>query len=345
MKKNLLAGLTLSAALFVSGQAMAQTPGFVRWNLEANNQDNAAVRSGLTGAPSTFKRLVISDGQVPTGGTAYAPYTPGLGQAFAVLANGGGWSSNNTPPGPGANPRRTFYQQFQATATAATRLDSVLLDASVVSSAAGKVVVMYSLSNFVNDSTSIVAGKGPAISNSTVTSPGGVLPATANGSFGNNTSGISSAGAVLPQYATGGVPSSFRFAMTSGSGVTLAAGQTITVRLYFGVGSSSVGRYVLLRNVTLKSTQPALASKQAVAKQSLNVYPNPAQDMLAVAHPAAAKGATVAVYASNGQKVASFAAQPNSTATEVRLSTLTAGIYMVEYNDGQQRITSKVVKQ
>ncbi|PJJ60805.1 T9SS type A sorting domain-containing protein [Hymenobacter chitinivorans] len=323
---------------------MAQTPGFVRWNLEANNQDNAAVRSGLTGAPSTFKRLVISDGLVPTNATAYAPYTAGLGQAFAVLSNGGGWSSNATPPGPGSAPRRTFYTQFQATATAATRLDSLILDASVASSAAGKIAVMYSLSNFVSDSASITAAKGPAISNSTVTQPGGLLPATANGTFGTGT-GTSNAGAVLPQYATGGVPSTFRFALTNGAGLALASGQTLTVRLYFGVGSSSVGRYVFLRNVTLKSTQPALASKQAVAKQSLNVYPNPAQDFLAVAHPAAAKGATVAVYSSNGQKVASLAAQPNSTATEVRLSTLTAGIYLVEYNDGQQRITSKVVKQ
>ncbi|UOQ71288.1 T9SS type A sorting domain-containing protein [Hymenobacter cellulosilyticus] len=310
----------------------------MQWPLQVNNQDNPAVRSaGLTGAPSTFKRLVLSDGLVPTNATAYAPYTPGIGQAFAVLSNGGGWSSTGTPPGPGANPRRTYYEQFQVSATAATRLDSLILDAAVTSSAAGKIVVLYSFSNFTSDSTSITGGKGPT----------GVLPASANGSFGNGTSAnISTAGAVLPQYATGGVPSNFRFALNEATGLTVAAGQTLTVRLYFGVGSSSVGRYVLLKNVTLKSKQAVtLASKQAVAKQSLNVYPNPAQDFLAVAHPAAVKGATVAVYASNGQKVATLAAQPNSTATEVRLSALTAGIYMVEYNDGQQRITSKVVKQ
>lgn len=345
MKKNLLAGFTLAAALFTAGQAAAQTAGFVQWPLQVNNQDNPAVRSaGLTGAPSTFKRLILSDGLVPTNATAYAPYTAGLGQAFAVLSNGGGWSSNNTPPGPGSSPRRTFYEQFSVAATAAIRLDSLVLDASVASSAAGKISVMYSLSNFVSDSSSIIAAKGPAISNSTVTQPGGVLPGTANGTFGTGT-GTSNAGAVLPQYATGGVPSTFRFALTSGSGLTLAAGQTLTVRLYFGVGSSSVGRYVFLRNVTLKSLQVALANKAAVAKQALNVYPNPAQDNLLVSHPAAKKGAAVAVYSFNGQKVASFTAQPSTTSTDVRLSALTAGMYLVEYSDGEQRITSKIVKQ
>ncbi|MCB2379564.1 T9SS type A sorting domain-containing protein [Hymenobacter sp. BT635] len=345
MKKNLLTGFALLAALFVSEQAAAQTAGFAQWPLTANNQDNPAVRAGLTGAPSTFRRLTLSDGQVPTGAAAYAPYSAATGQAFAVQANGGGWSSNATPtPGPGANPRRTFYQQFTATATAATRLDSVILDAAMVSTAAGKIVVMYSLSNFTADSASITGSKGPAINNSTVITPGGVLPANANGSFGTGTGSISSNGAVLPQYATGGVPSTFRFALNGTDGVTLTAGQTLTMRLYFGAGSSGVGRYVLLKNVTLKSRQPALSNKQAVAKQSLNVYPNPAQDNLQVAHPAAAKGATVAVYSFNGQKVASFTAQPNTTSTDVRLSTLAAGMYMVEYSDGQQRITSKVVK-
>ncbi|TGE24048.1 T9SS type A sorting domain-containing protein [Hymenobacter aquaticus] len=345
MKKNLLTGFALLTALFLSEQATAQTAGFAQWPLTTNNQDNPAVRSaGLAGNPATFKRLTISDGQVPTGAAAFAPYSAATGQAFAVLANGGGWSSNATPPGPGANPRRTFYEQFTATASAATRLDSVILDASMPSTAAGKIVVMYSLSNFTADSASITGAKGPAINNSTVILPGGVLPTTSNGSFGSGTGSISSNGAVLPQYAAGGVPSTFRFALNETSGVTLAAGQTLTVRLYFGAGSSSVGRYVLLKNVTFKSRQPALATKPAVAKQGLNVYPNPAQENLKVAHPAAVKGATVAVYSFNGQKVASFAAQPNSTSTDVRLSALAAGMYMVEYSDGQQRITSKVVK-
>ncbi|TGE28277.1 T9SS type A sorting domain-containing protein [Hymenobacter metallicola] len=347
MKKNLLTGFALLASVALSDKAVAQTRGFVQWPLLVNNQDNPAVRSaGLTGAPSTFRRLTLSDGQVPTGAAAYAPYSAATGQAFAVLANGGGWSSNNTPPGPGANPRRTFYQQFTATASAATRLDSVILDAAMVSTAAGKIVVMYSLSNFTADSASITGSKGPAINNSTVITPGGVLPATANGSFGSATGGVSSAGAVLPQYATGGVPSTFRFALNGTDGVTLAAGQTLTLRLYFGAGSSGVGRYVLLKNVTLKSLQAVtLANKATVAKQALNLYPNPAQDNLLVAHPAAPKGATVAVYSFSGQKVASFAAQPNSTSTDVRLANLSAGMYMVEYSDGQQRITSKVVKQ
>ncbi|MCB2408674.1 T9SS type A sorting domain-containing protein [Hymenobacter lucidus] len=346
MKKNLLTGFTFAAALLTAGQAAAQTPGFVQWPLRVNNQDNPAVRSaGLTGGAATFKRLTISDGQIPTGAAAYAPYSTETGQAFAVLANGGGWSSGATPPGPGANPRRTFYEQFTATASAPTRLDSVILDASMVSTAAGKIVVMYSLSNFTADSASITSGKGPAISNSTVTTPGGLLPATSNGSFGSATGGVSSAGALLPQYVAPGVPSTFRFALNSGSGVTLAAGQTLTVRLYFGAGSSGVGRYALLKNVTFKSLQVALANKAAVAKQALNVAPNPAQNNLLVNHPAAKKGATVAVYSFNGQKVASFTAQPNTTSTDVRLSALTAGMYLVEYSDGEQRITSKIVKQ
>jgi len=336
----LITGLSLSA-----GQVQAQTAGFVQWPLEANNQDKASVRStGLAGNAATFKRLTISDGQVPTGANAFAPYTAGLGQAFAVLANGGGWSSNATPPGPGSAPRRTFYEQFSATASAPTRLDSLILEASVASSASGKIAVVYSLSNFVSDSVSITGGKGPAISNSTITLPGGPLASTANGTFGAGV-GTASNGATLPQYATGGVPSTFRFALTSGSGVTLAAGQTLTVRLYFGVGSSSAGRYVLLRNVTLKSQQLVTAAKLARAQQPLNVYPNPAQSQLVVAHPAAEKGAVVSIYSATGQKAASFSTQPGTTSTDLRIGTLSSGIYLVEYTDGAQRITSKIVKE
>ncbi|MBC8083107.1 MAG: T9SS type A sorting domain-containing protein [Hymenobacter sp.] len=335
MQKNLLAGLALVAALCAPEQATAQTAGFAQWPLQANNQDNPAVRSaGLTAAPSTFRRFVVSNGQLPPGSgtTAYAPYST-VGQAFGVQADGGGWSNTAPGVGPGGNPRRTFYEQFTVTATAPTRLDSLLLTSSVFLSANGRLAALYSLSNFVSDSVSMAGGKGP----------GGTLPAAANGTFGTGV-GLANAAAVVPQY-TDGVPSTFRFALTTGSGLILAAGQTLTLRIYFGVGSTSAGRYVLLRNVTLKSQQIPLASKSAVAKQTLKAYPNPTQDNLLVAHPAAKKGATVTMYSANGRKVASFAAQPGTTATDLRLSTLAAGIYLAEYSDGQQRITAKVVKQ
>jgi|GEM_PF-1671044 len=345
-KTALAAGL-LSFGL--TGQAAAQTGGSAFWPLRANAQDSTGARSaGLTAAPATLRRLVVSDGSSPASGTSTPAYSLTRGQGLAPLADGSGWPSS--AGGPGSAPRRTHYEQFAVTASAATRIDSLLFSAVATSSPGGRVGVMYSLSNFTADSATVTGGAGApyaGYTSGTLTVPafnGGVLPAANNGAFPPTTA-TTTTGAVLPVYATTtGNNGLFRFELNGAGGVVLAAGQTLTVRLYFSVNNSSTGRYVLLKNVQLMA-RTVLGTAPVRSATPLSMYPNPAQDRLTVAHPAAPSAATVAVYSLTGRKVASAPAQTGSTSTELRLSDLAQGLYLVEYTDGQQRITGKITKQ
>lgn len=89
----------------------------------------------------------------------------------------------------------------------------------------------------------------------------------------------------------------------------------------------------------------SLATAPARAAAPLVFYPNPAQEQLAVTHPAAKAEARVTIYSATGQVVRTAAPHAGSTGTTVSLANLAAGIYLVEYLDGTQRITGKVVKE
>lgn len=340
MKKNLLSAFALLGGFGFAETAAAQTPVFVQWPMMRNNADSVAVRSsGVTPGIPVFRRYIISNGQVPTGAAAFAPYSS-VGQAFGIAADGSGWSSTLPSTGPGSAPKRVYYEQFSFTATAAVKVDSVLFSASVASSANGKVAVVYSRTNFATDSIDVTGGKGPS----------GVLPSTANATFGLSSTGggVNTAvnGALVPQYVAGAPNSAttFHLALNGATGLAVPSGQTLSVRIYFGVGSTGIGRYVLLRNVTLKSTQAVLATRAAV-QTNLTVYPNPAQNNLVVPHAAASRDARVTVFSTTGAKVATFATQPGSMETNVDLSKLTKGLYLVEYADGTQRSSARIVKE
>jgi pectinesterase len=336
-------------SLGLASPAQAQTGGMAFWPLRTDAQDSAAVRSaGLTPAAAILRRLSVSDGSAPASGTSTPAYSPTRGQGLAPLADGSGWPSS--AGGPGSAPRRTHYEQFAVTASAATRLDSLLFSAVATSSPGGRVGIMYSLSNFTADSATVTGGAGSpyaGYTSGTTVVPahnGGTLPAANNGTF-PATTGTTTTGAVLPVYATAtGNNGVFRFELNGPTGVVLAAGQTLTVRLYFSVNNSSTGRYVLLKNVRLKG-RTVLATAPARSATPLTAFPNPAQDRLTVAHPAAPTAATVAVYSLTGRQVARTTARVGSTATELPLQGLAQGLYLVEYNDGQQRITGKITKE
>ena len=341
MKNNLLSALLLLTGLGIAETAAAQTQVFVQWPLKRNAADSTAVRStGVTPGTPVFKRYVISNGQVPTGAAAFAPYSS-AGQAFGVNADGSGWSSTAPSTGPGGAPKRTYYEQFAFTATAAVQVDSLIFSAAVASSANGKVAAVYSRSNFVTDSADVTGGKGPT----------GVLASTANATFGVSSTGggVNTAvnGALLPQY-TAGAPSStttFRLALNGATGLAIPSGQTLTVRIYCGVASTGIGRYVLLRNVTLKSRQVALATRSSLVATNVAAYPNPTQNRLTVPHLAASRDARVTVFNTTGAQVATFATQLGTTETAVDLGALAKGLYLVEYADGAQRSSARIVKE
>jgi pectinesterase len=326
-----LKALALTAGLALAGQAQAQTQVYQHWPLKASAQDSAAVRAGVTASTPTLKRLVVSDGSA----TANArPYSSIYGQAIAPVAVGTGWSSSLTPPGPGGTLKRTFYEQFTVTAAAGqtVRADSLILTAGFLGTASGtNLGVVYSLTNFTTaDSTSgnITGGKGPA----------GVLPATANGSFATPIG--------LLQVPGGSVSSNtYRLALNGTTGITLNAGQALTIRVYFSCSSTGASaRFALLKDVIVKSRQTVASSRSRNVLQ-LAAYPNPTQDQLQILHPATPKAGAVTVYSATGRQVAAFATQAGTTATSLPLAKLPAGIYLVEYQNGLDRMTSRIVKE
>lgn len=207
----------------------------IRWPLTTNNADDAATRhSGLEATVPTLNKLYLSNGTTAPSVPAYGATH---GQAFGPTSDGSAlWTTASG--GPGGNLNRTFFEQFTIVPKAGQSgtIDSIVLNASFYnSSSSTKLAVVYSKSGFTtNDSMDVTGGIGP---------DGLALPASANGQFGTP---------VLLPNQTGGNTSNYRFALNGSTGISLAAGESLTIRLYFSCGSSSPGRYAKLKEVDVK---------------------------------------------------------------------------------------------
>lgn len=203
------------------------------WPMSFNNEDSAAVRSTGVGATTpVFNKLYLSNG---TTVAAIPAYSPQFGQAFGASANGdGSWGTG--VGGPGGNLNRTIYNQFTITAASryTVRIDSLALTMAFYNSSSNtRLAVVYSKSGFATDSADVTGGTGP----------GGALLSTANGGFSTP---------VLLANQTNGPTNTYAFALADANGITLAPGETLTIRLYNSCGSTSTGRYAMLKDVKAK---------------------------------------------------------------------------------------------
>lgn len=235
---------TSSGALTVN-QAVTGTAGdappamsavLVHWPFTTDGADSAAVRArGVTAGMPVFGRFVLSDGTTLPG---YPAYSGVNGQSFAPVASGL-WTT--AAPGPGGNLNRTFYEQFTITPTTSqARIDSIVLSSAFVNTASNtRLAVVYSKTGFTTADSANVTG-GTALIPPAASTP---LLSTANGAFATPV--------VLLQSSTGPV-NTYAFALNEATGVTLAAGQTLTLRLYYSCGSTSTGRYAMIRDVKIR---------------------------------------------------------------------------------------------
>jgi pectin methylesterase-like acyl-CoA thioesterase len=219
----------------------------IYWPMTANNTDSASIRAtGVAATVPSFNRFFVSNGAAVPGLVAYSGV---FGQVFSATANGdGSWTTASG--GPGGNLGRSHYEQFTITPDGNYNItvDSLIVSSSFYGSSSNtKLAVVYSLSNFVNDSTNVTGGTGPT----------GLLATTANGAF---------ATPVVLNNQTGGTTDNFRFALNNASGVAVASGKTLTIRLYFSCGSTSTGRYAKLKDVYAKGYTGAF-----VVPPSINV--------------------------------------------------------------------------
>lgn len=200
------------------------------WPFTLSGSDSANVRAtGVLASTPTFNKLYLSNGTtVP----AIAAYSPQFGQAFGTTANGDG-SWGTASGGPGGNLNRTFYEQFTVTAGSGynVMVDSLYVTGAFYNTSSNtRLAVVYSKSNFTTDSSDVF------------TIPGG---------FSNPISLLNQTAGPSQQYA---------LSVAGLGGVTLNPGQTLTFRFYFSCGSSSPGRYAMLKDVkvTGRSTSQAV---------------------------------------------------------------------------------------
>lgn len=210
-----------------------------QWNLTTNNTDSAAIRApGLLATIPTLKRLNLSNG---TQVVAVPAYSTLYGQAVAPSNPGDGmWTTASG--GSGGNLNRTLYEQFtiKPDANYTVRIDSfVALVGYYGTTSNTKIAVVYSISNFVSDSANVTGGRDLS---------GLTLASSANGAF--------TTPVVVTASSSGGLTAQYAFALNAGNGVQLNAGETLTIRIYFSCGSSSAGRYAVVKNVQAKGLLP-----------------------------------------------------------------------------------------
>jgi hypothetical protein len=206
----------------------------IQWPMTIGNADNAAVRNPLLQPTQpSFSRFFLSNG---TTVAAVPAYSETHGQAFSPAADGAGlWTTASG--GNGGNLSRLFYEQFviQPIAGAALTVDSIVLNASFYNTSSNtRFAIVYSKNGFTTaDSANVTGGIG---------ADGLPLASSANGAY--NTP-------VLLPNQTAATTANYRFALNGANGVQLAAGESLTIRMYFSCGSSSTGRYAKLRDMNV----------------------------------------------------------------------------------------------
>jgi len=280
------------------------------WPLKANNQDSTAVRSAdLLPSIPTLRNLYLSNS---TTVATIKAYSKTYGQALGATANGdGSWV-----PSPGGTPNRVYYEQLTITAAPnarSMRLDSLLFTTGFYNTANGRLAIQVSRSGFVSDSTELTDGRGPM---------GSLNATTGTGTF---------ASPLILANQTNGITTVYRFPLAGTTGLTLNAGQKLTVRFYFAAGSSSAGRYAFLRDVQLKGQANIVTSaNKPLAGTSFQVYPNPTADgNLTVELGGYSHDVRLTLCNALGQQLLSTTVRAGQKTHALHLGKLASGVYIL----------------
>jgi hypothetical protein len=95
------------------------------------------------------------------------------------------------------------------------------------------------------------------------------------------------------------------------------------------------GRFTYSKTVVVNAASSAF---------QISVYPNPVENMLLVKHAKSIAGATLQVVNANGQKVLTSIIQENSLQSQVKVSQLANGIYVLVYTNGNETQTIRFQK-
>ena len=299
------------------------------YSFAVNNQDSTSMRDkGVTTAVPILKNMVVSNGILNATAAALLPYSPITGQAICPSTAGDGlWGT--AAGGPGGNLSRLYYEQF--TITAATnyrvRLDSFVLNASYYLTASNtKLGFAYSTSAFATDSTDVSSGIG---------ADGLPLLSTANGAF---------ATPILAGQENASTVSNYRIALNGATGVTLQAGKTLTLRVYFSCGSTSAGRYAKLKDVFFKGFSTNTTGVKETTPSLFSLQTNPVSDVLTINHRLLQSEPTFTVFDMKG--AVQFSKKVGiSDASYINISSLAKALYLLECLSRNERTVLKFVKE
>jgi len=192
------------------------------WPFTVSNTDSSALRAvGIMPSFPMFSSMLGAST------LAADPAFSASGIAFANDPTVGKWSV-------GAALNRNCYYQFKVNADSShqIRIDSLILNSSFLGSANGTMAVVYSMSGFKKDSSDIASGIGYT---------GVGLPASNYGAFAHPVK-LSKIG--------GNNDSTLRF--IPDSSLIISPTDSITFRLYYGLGSTNTPRFAYLKNVIIK---------------------------------------------------------------------------------------------
>ncbi|MEI6185014.1 MAG: pectinesterase family protein [Bacteroidota bacterium] len=229
----------ISTAVQVSGSTI-NTPllnlvTIIEWPMTISNADSAAVRNQfLAGTTPRFNNLYASLGTA----AAVPAYSTAFGQAFGASATiDGGWGTS--AGGPGGNLNRSYYEEFQVTPMIVgpyykIRIDSVILNADFYNTNSNtKMAIVYSKDGFIADSTELT--------------------------------GATFATPVVINKNTSGTVDNYKFALNGANGVDNVPGKGFTFRIYFSCGSSTAGRYGMIKDVKFKGIVEAIVPVNLVS--------------------------------------------------------------------------------
>ncbi len=77
----------------------------------------------------------------------------------------------------------------------------------------------------------------------------------------------------------------------------------------------------------------------------LNISPNPAHDLLKIQHTAAIAGSEIKILSTDGRSLRSLSVAPGKTSTVLNVNALAKGVYLLQYSNGADKVTSQFIKQ
>lgn len=101
---------------------------------------------------------------------------------------------------------------------------------------------------------------------------------------------------------------------------------------------------LLVLNLITDSAKNITAIKKSGETRKIIVYPNPVTNLLTINHPKISKTATITIFSNDGKRVRKQTLQPGVVQTQLNVTSLVVGTYVLEFNNTDDRQRMMFVK-